>query len=91
MSSTTKLATAALAAAVASLTIGSALANTKGPSSPPSRPPIVGGGPGQTGYHTMPHHFDMRGKKFTRDCYYLPTVTNGSVSGLQKTCWAGFR
>ena len=92
MSITTRLATAAFAAAIASLAISSALANTKGPSGPPSRP-SMGGAPAQApGPHYYgPHHYYTGGTKFTVDCYYLPTVSNGSVSGLEKHCWAHYK
>jgi hypothetical protein len=80
----------AFAATVASLAIGSALANTKGPSGPPHRPST---GPQyyHHSYYGRPYYPGQHVEKLTTECYYLPTVSNGSVSGLEKKCWTHFK
>jgi hypothetical protein len=81
MSITTGLATAAFAAAVTSFLIGSALANTKGPSGPP---PPRRRAPTPAPQYGRPYHAGQHVEKLTTECYYLPTISNGSVSGLEE-------
>jgi hypothetical protein len=83
------LAAVALAAAV-SLTSSDALANTKAPSGP-----APGSNRGQAsqksgGYyyspydHRMHHYYDKPVAQ--KKCYWLPTVANGTVTGLHQVC-----
>jgi hypothetical protein len=73
--------------AIASLVIAPAAANTRVPFHKPTHPAsasATGSGP-KAGHNSAPRA-TTDGKKSTGDCYYLPTVTNGSVSGLEKHC-----
>jgi hypothetical protein len=93
MSITTKLATASLAllalGAVVALGSGQAVANTKGPTTHnPPGPPGAGQHPaGGAATHPNRGHYDPF--KYSREhlkCYWLPTVSNGSISGLEQKC-----
>ena len=79
---------AALAfSAIASLVVAPAAASISGPKHMPTHPAsasATGNGP-KAGHNSAPRA-TTDGKKSTGDCYYLPTVTNGSVSGLEKHC-----
>jgi hypothetical protein len=78
-----------VAAAIAALTlgVGVAEANTKGPSSPPKTIRHAGGAASQatnTQHQSHYNHFDRYRNQWK--CYWLPTVSNGSVSGLEEKC-----
>ena len=78
-----KLASTLLAGAVVSLVSNDALANTKAPSGGAHpRPPM--GGAGQP--HSGPYAGHSANSPWKQNCYWLPTVSNGSVSGLQQVC-----
>jgi hypothetical protein len=91
MSVATKLSKTAFAAlafsAIASFVADPAAASLTGPKHMPSHPAsasATGNGP-KAGQNSAPR-VNTSGKTSTGDCYYLPTVTNGSVSGLEKHC-----
>jgi hypothetical protein len=81
----TKITFVAAALAALTLGLGAAQANIKGPSSPPQSPSTHAGGAASqaTQNHCWSHHNYYAG--YTK-CYWLPTVSNGSVSGLEQKC-----
>jgi len=64
------------------LSIGAAQANTKPPS--PAPRPHPGGAASQANNINHYNHFHNRQTQWK--CYWLPTVNNGSVSGLEQKC-----
>jgi hypothetical protein len=87
MSTNITLVVAALATLTLTLGLGAAQANTKGPSSPPQHPPH-GGGAATQGSNWQPHWrpYGYNNHKTHQNCYWLPTVSNGNLSGLEQKC-----
>jgi hypothetical protein len=67
-------------AALAALGAGAAHARTTPPKQQPTHPAHAG--------NTASHAANPHNRRH-QHCYYLPTVNNGSVSGLKLTCSGG--
>jgi hypothetical protein len=81
----TKTSIVAAALAVLALSIGAAQANTKGPSAPPKARPVAGNGAGQQ-HAGGPKYYDPFYRHHRTKCYWLPTMANGAVTGLEQKC-----
>lgn len=73
-------------AALAAFTLGAGIAeaNTTGPSSPPRIPHPGGAASKGTQNHWRPHN--SYAGQYQQKCYWLPTMSNGSLSGLEEKC-----
>ncbi len=73
---------ALVAAAFAALALGAAAAQAR--TAPPKQQPTHPAHAGNTASHAASPQ-----NRRHQHCYYLPTVDNGSVSGLKLTCSGG--